>query len=838
MAENDGADNSIDKVGIFFIFKGGIWKNTELAKELKAKDGLERFLSLASGNLLNPRAYTPDLMEYSRELYEESKAKATFLRMQLERLKLQERSNIAGNGHNKDNNNIEDKNESKIADLMYRLRKEAALIAGANSMLKLFGEQKKPDQKSVMNAHETCALANEKLDLIRLALKKYSSDFLLILFHFCIFSEQLPHESPKRENVCREINEFSALGQRQSSGDSPTHGSVNTINSDRKNSVDIDNHQHTWLDQRPQLYTQTQYLLAVSGKLELRLIGCQDLLNKVDLQNGKNKFIGKLFRQQSNSKMIQAEEVYASIRIDNKLISSTKSKLMGPNCWDQNFSIELDRAKELEIELFYKDKRQMCAFTVLKLGDLIDKSHNTGKHILLEPQGILFLEQFYLDPTVSRKPNLQRQKKIFMVKELKTKADTRKQLGPSVLGRLVNKSNSAAQQFEPVVSIGPTDIDTSTKEIELTKRQGGYREIPGKKLPTPSLNLREHTKHLEIISPQALSIDHFRLISVLGRGHFGKVILSQYKPTSDYYAIKILKKGDILARYEVESLMVEKRILEIASSSKHPFLVNLFAGFQSREHVFFVMEYAMGGDLMRHIHDDIFTEERACFYAACVLLGLEFLHTNKIVYRDLKLDNLILDREGYVKLADFGLCKEGMGPNDRTSTFCGTPEFLAPEVLTENSYTRAIDWWGLGVLIFEMLVGEPPFSGADEEEIFDSIVNDEVHYPQFLSIESIAIMRRLMRKKPEKRLGASEEDAKEIKKQRFFVHIQWEWEKLLNKQIKPKFVPSIAHPEDVSNFDEEFTNERARFSSAKSKREITDADNELFREFDFCNLRC
>uniref|UniRef100_A0A1I8BYR1 protein kinase C n=1 Tax=Meloidogyne hapla TaxID=6305 RepID=A0A1I8BYR1_MELHA len=735
MAENDGANAAIESpsrpespLSSREEF-GRIQK--ELAKELKAKDGLERFLSLASGNLLNPRAYTPDLMEYSRELYEESKAKTTFLRMQLERLKLQERSNIAGNGRESDGDSTENKNESKIADLMYRLRKEAALIAGANSMLKLFGEQKKPDQKSVMNAHETCALANEKLDLIRLALKKYS--------------EQLPHESPKREHVCREINEFSALGQRQSSGDSPTHGNANTNNSDRKDSVDIDHHQqHSWLDQRPQLYTQTQYLLAVSGKLELRLIGCQDLLNKIDLHVGKSKSIGKLLRQQSNSKMIQAEEVYASIRIDNKLISSTKSKLMGPSCWDQSFSIDLDRAKELEIELFYKDKRQMCAFAVLKLGDLIDKSHNTGKHVLLEPQGILFLEHFYLDPTVSRKPNLQRQKKIFMVKELKTKADTRKQLGPSVLGRLVNKSNSAAQQFEPVVSIGPTDIDASSKEIESTKRFGGNREQHNKKHSYPALNLRDHTKQLEIIPPQALSIDQFRLISVLGRGHFGKVILSQYKPTSDYYAIKILKKGDILARYEVESLMVEKRILEIASSSKHPFLVNLFAGFQSREHVFFVME-----------------------------------------------------------LADFGLCKEGMGPNDRTSTFCGTPEFLAPEVLTENSYTRAIDWWGLGVLIFEMLVGEPPFSGADEEEIFDSIVNDEVHYPQFLSIESIAIMRRLMRKKPEKRLGASEEDAKEIKKQRFFVHIQWEWEKLLSKQIRPKFVPSIAHPEDVSNFDEE-----------------------------------
>lgn len=109
----------------------------------------------------------------------------------------------------------------------------------------------------------------------------------------------------------------------------------------------------------------------------------------------------------------------------------------------------------------------------------------------------------------------------------------------------------------------------------------------------------------------------------------------------------------------------------------------------------------------------------------------------------MKLDNLLLDTEGYVKIADFGLCKEGMGYGDRTGTFCGTPEFLAPEVLTETSYTRAVDWWGLGVLIFEMLVGESPFPGDDEEEVFDSIVNDEVRYPRFLSLEAIAIMRRV-----------------------------------------------------------------------------------------------
>lgn len=180
----------------------------------------------------------------------------------------------------------------------------------------------------------------------------------------------------------------------------------------------------------------------------------------------------------------------------------------------------------------------------------------------------------------------------------------------------------------------------------------------------------------------------------------------------------------------------------------------------------------------------------------------------------------MLDTEGYVKIADFGLCKEGMGFGDRTGTFCGTPEFLAPEVLTEPTYTRAVDWWGLGVLIFEMLVGESPFPGDDEEEVFDSIVNDEVRYPRFLSLEAIAIMRRvssacilkfslfhisffiffsffvqLLRKNPDRRLGASERDAEDVKKQAFFRHVHWE--DLLARRLKPPFVPTIVRNDSL-----------------------------------------
>ncbi|KAF2368596.1 Protein kinase C-terminal [Trinorchestia longiramus] len=329
----------------------------------------------------------------------------------------------------------------------------------------------------------------------------------------------------------------------------------------------------------------------------------------------------------------------------------------------------------------------------------------------------------------------------------------------------------------------------------------------------------------------SMTLDQFRLISVLGRGHFGKVILGQYKTTAEYFAIKALKKADIINRDEVESLLAEKRIFEVANSVRHPFLVNLFSCFQTESHVCFVMEYAAGGDLMMHIHADVFDEPRAVFYAACVVLGLQYLHDNRIIYRDLKLDNLLLDTEGYVKIADFGLCKEGMGYGDRTGTFCGTPEFLAPEVLTEVSYTRAVDWWGLGVLIFEMLVGESPFPGDDEEEVFDSIVNDEVRYPRFLSIEAVAIMRKLLRKHPDRRLGASEKDAEDVKKQQFFRSVNWD--DLLQRKIKPPFVPTVTSSEDVSNFDEEFTNEKAVLTPPKESRILNQYDQRLFKDFNY-----
>lgn len=305
-----------------------------------------------------------------------------------------------------------------------------------------------------------------------------------------------------------------------------------------------------------------------------------------------------------------------------------------------------------------------------------------------------------------------------------------------------------------------------------------------------------------------ICLDHFTFKAVLGKGNFGKVMLAtskkEEKASSNprFYAIKLIKKWTALD--EDESIHIEKRIFQLVTDIKHPFLVNMFACFQTDEYLCFVMEYAAGGDLMMHIHAAVFSNKRGQFYAAEIVLGLEFLHDHGIIYRDLKLDNLLLDHEGHIKIADFGLCKENMNHGDRTNTFCGTPEFIAPEILTQDDYTRAVDWWALGVLIFEMLIGQAPFYGENEDEIFQSIVACKFVLPRFLHPAAASIIKQLMVKNPEARLGSSVDDARAIKAHPFFRGI--DWQALLEKKIPPPFIPNIVN-HGIDNFDSVFTAE-------------------------------
>lgn len=217
------------------------------------------------------------------------------------------------------------------------------------------------------------------------------------------------------------------------------------------------------------------------------------------------------------------------------------------------------------------------------------------------------------------------------------------------------------------------------------------------------------------------------------------------------------------------------------------------------------MEYAAGGDLMMHIHTDVFTEPRAVFYAACVVLGLQYLHESKIIYRDLKLDNLLLDTEGYVKIADFGLCKEEITYGSTTKTFCGTPEYLAPEVLEDNDYGLAVDWWGTGVVMYEMICGRLPFYNRDHDVLFTLILMEEVKFPRNISAEARGLLSGLLAKIPSERLGGGPDDVKEIMAHPFFASINWK--DLENKKITPPFKPQVTSETDTRYFDSEFTGE-------------------------------
>ncbi|KAG8926752.1 Serine/threonine kinase [Tulasnella sp. 419] len=303
-----------------------------------------------------------------------------------------------------------------------------------------------------------------------------------------------------------------------------------------------------------------------------------------------------------------------------------------------------------------------------------------------------------------------------------------------------------------------------------------------------------------------VGLDDFNFLAVLGKGNFGKVMLAEEKKSNGLYAIKVLKKEFIIDNDEVESTRSEKRVFLAAARERHPFLLGLHSCFQTETRIYFVMEYVSGGDLMLHIQRKQFSLRQAKFYAAEVLLALEYFHANGIIYRDLKLDNILLTLDGHVKVADYGLCKEEMWYGSTTSTFCGTPEFMAPEILLEQKYGRAVDWWAFGVLTYEMLLGQSPFRGDDEDEIFDAILEDEPLYPITMPRDAVSILQKLLTRDPARRLGSGKMDAEEIKRHAFFKDTNWD--DVLNKRIPPPYYPTITSAADTSNFDTEFTREQ------------------------------
>ncbi|RXW24432.1 hypothetical protein EST38_g1404 [Candolleomyces aberdarensis] len=301
---------------------------------------------------------------------------------------------------------------------------------------------------------------------------------------------------------------------------------------------------------------------------------------------------------------------------------------------------------------------------------------------------------------------------------------------------------------------------------------------------------------------QSLSVDDFELMTVIGKGSFGKVMQVRKRDTGRIYALKTIRKAHIVSRNEITHTLAERLVLAQVDS---PFIVPLKFSYQSEQKLYLVLAFVNGGELFHHLQrEHTFNEERARFYSAELLLALEHLHELDVVYRDLKPENILLDYNGHIALCDFGLCKLNMKENEKTNTFCGTPEYLAPEILSGNGYDKTIDWWTLGVLLYEMIHGLPPFYDENTDKMYEHILNKPLEFGDEFSSEARAILTGLLNRDPSRRLGVN--GAEDIKRHPFF-HNHIDFKLLAQKKIRPPFKPSVVSPVDVSNFDTVFTEE-------------------------------
>jgi len=310
-----------------------------------------------------------------------------------------------------------------------------------------------------------------------------------------------------------------------------------------------------------------------------------------------------------------------------------------------------------------------------------------------------------------------------------------------------------------------------------------------------------------------VGLSDFELLTLIGSGKYGKVVKVKEKATGKIFAMKVLIKKNIVDGGEVQHTITERNVL---MKVKHPFLMRLRYAFQTQEKLLLLMDFVNGGELFYHLQQQPgrkFSNERARFYAAEIGLGIEHLHNMGIIYRDLKPENVLVDSEGHIRLTDFGLSKEGLYlKGDKTNTFCGTPEYLAPEILSGSDYNNAVDWWAFGALIYEMLTGWAPFYEKDIQKMYQHKVSRRIGVPDYVDPNAKHLLIRLLDRNPETRLT----DPKKIKAHPWFASL--DWEKLYRKEIEPPYKPAV--PEDSTAMIDTF------FTSKNINEEIGPADEQ------------
>ena len=385
--------------------------------------------------------------------------------------------------------------------------------------------------------------------------------------------------------------------------------------------------------------------------------------------------------------------------------------------------------------------------------------------------------------------------------------------------RIMPRFDEVRPEFKDDPKLSRKDREKALAEHERQQRSFGQAGADWVDVQYGTGKLRIGVEYIENRT-RALKIEDFELLKVVGKGSFGKVMQVKKKDTQRIYALKTIRKAHIISRSEVAHTLAERSVL---SQINNPFIVPLKFTFQSPEKLYFVLAFVNGGELFHHLQkEQRFDINRSRFYTAELLCALECLHGFNVIYRDLKPENILLDYSGHIALCDFGLCKLDMKDEDRTNTFCGTPEYLAPELLLGQGYTKTVDWWTLGVLLYEMLTGLPPFYDENTNEMYRKILSEPLHFPgpEIVPPAAKDILTKLLNRKPEQRLGAN--GASEIKAHPFFHSI--DWRKLLQRKYEPTFKPNVVISPpvvefeigfngeqtdalDTKNFDIEFTNE-------------------------------